>query len=117
MKFRCPICAFLEMPYPARPYNICPCCGTEFGVDDHVQTETQIREAWIAQGMPWFDDITSPPRNWSPSLQLISGGYGSELIRPTSEAAEGQRRTVALEITSFVSADYKPYPIYFAVGA
>lgn len=70
MKFDCPVCGFSEMPYPAVPYNICPCCGTEFGVDDRHTQPAELRSTWIKAGLPWFDDITSPPHSWDPYAQL-----------------------------------------------
>lgn len=82
MNYICPVCAFIQMPYPAVPYNICPCCGTEFGVDDRMQSIQEIRRAWINRGMPWFDNITSPDPRWSPTWQLILGDHGAELIAP-----------------------------------
>lgn len=84
MTFQCLVCAFTEMPYAPVPYNICPCCGTEFGVDDHYHSLPEIRQAWIKKGMPWFDDITSPPKNWNAYQQLFDAGFGIEFIRPIS---------------------------------
>jgi hypothetical protein len=78
----CPICAFPQMPYAAIPYNICPCCGTEFGVDDHLLAPSQIRQQWIKAHMPWFDEIISQPSGWSPAWQLIQGGHGADLVGP-----------------------------------
>jgi hypothetical protein len=82
------------MPYPAVPYNICPCCGTEFGVDDQKTTHHDLRLAWIRLGMPWFDDITSPPPKWSAAAQLIDAGYGKDLIAPIASATRSEQQVI-----------------------
>jgi hypothetical protein len=101
VKFNCPVCGYRAMPYPAVPYNICPCCGTEFGVDDHLLTIPQLRRSWISRGAPWFDDITSPPANWSPSLQLIQSGYGGDLVANNTSVAGTERDNVSIVDRSF----------------
>jgi len=88
MRFRCPVCMYGSLPYPARDYHICPCCGTEFGNDDAEFSHAQLREMWVADGAFWFFGI--PPRDWNPWLQLIEGGH------PESAPA------VRLELTSRV---------------
>jgi hypothetical protein len=64
----CPVCAYRELPYPPNNYNICPCCGTEFGNDDQLVTHFQLRQQWIANGAHWF--FGDPPVNWDPYVQL-----------------------------------------------
>jgi len=77
--YACPVCRYLEMPDPPRDYNICPCCGTEFGNDDVDCTHTELREQWTHAGAPWF--FGTPPVGWNPWTQLLSGIFG---IEPTS---------------------------------
>lgn len=72
MNFRCPVCFFTAMPYPPEDYNICPCCGTEFGNDDAEYSLEQLRNRWIANGAHWFYE--QPPARWNPWDQLIKGG-------------------------------------------
>ena len=60
------------MPYPPRDYDICPCCGTEFGNDDVEYTLEELRVAWITDGAQWF--YGTPPADWNPWSQLIAGG-------------------------------------------
>lgn len=93
----CPVCGFNEMPYAPIPYHICPCCGTEFGVDDHRETYLALRQEWIRDGMPWFDDITSPRREWSAALQLIKAGYVADLIAPTGSATRTERDNISVD--------------------
>lgn len=84
----CPVCGYAEMPYPPKPYKICPCCGTEFGVDDSYSSHDELRKAWIHSVMPWFSDIRRPPKGWSPALQLIKAGHGADLYEVTAEKTE-----------------------------
>ncbi len=77
----CPICGYAEMPYPAVPENICPCCGTEFGVDDDYHSPQELRATWIENDFPFFSDLTQPPKNWSPYRQLIIAGHEADLTR------------------------------------
>jgi hypothetical protein len=58
------------MPYPAEEYNICPCCGVEFELDDEYKTHAELRADWIARGMPWFSAVRLPPHGWNPEAQL-----------------------------------------------
>lgn len=92
----CPVCGYAEMPYPPKPYKICPCCGTEFGVDDYYHTREELRRVWINAGFPWFSDIRRPPKNWSPVVQLINAGYGVELFQPTGAATKSEQAEVRL---------------------
>ena len=104
------------MPYPAVPYNICPCCGTEFGVDDRKTSHQALRQAWIKTGMPWFDDITAPPKAWSASVQLMQAGYGADLIAPSGSATHTVQKNIHLPTRTFWSAaDLNMYTV--AVGA
>lgn len=41
--YTCPVCAYERMPYPPKNYNICPCCGVEFGYEDFVATHRELR--------------------------------------------------------------------------
>lgn|SRR5215510_14415583 len=74
MKYRCPVCMFPSMPYPAADYHICPCCSTEFGNDDSDFSHQQLREMWTANGAPWF--FGNPPAHWNPWKQLLDAGFG-----------------------------------------
>jgi hypothetical protein len=68
----CPVCLYKDLPYAPNNYNICPCCGTEFGNDDAFATHADLQRAWVEAGMPWF--FGNPPANWNGLLQLIEGG-------------------------------------------
>jgi hypothetical protein len=66
--FTCSVCFFDQMPDPPQDYNICPCCGTEFGNDDQDKTHEQLRIEWIASGAKWF--YGDPPPDWNVLAQL-----------------------------------------------
>ena len=76
-KFICPVCGFDQLKEPAYgqdgepSYQICPCCGFEFGFDDGTKSETFIsyREKWIKTGALWFNQKLRP-QNWSIDAQL-----------------------------------------------
>jgi hypothetical protein len=64
----CPVCSYKNMPFPPEDYNICPCCGTEFGNDDAYATHEQLLMRWLRNGAPWFFGVA--PLGWNPYLQL-----------------------------------------------
>ncbi|MDR2092390.1 MAG: hypothetical protein LBP58_03595, partial [Azoarcus sp.] len=51
-------------------WEICPCCGTEFGYEDcTLMSVRKRREEWILKGKKWFD-IQKMPINWDCNIQL-----------------------------------------------
>jgi hypothetical protein len=78
MPFTCPVCGFdhlEEAPYSvsgAGLFEICPCCGFQFGVtdDDMGISFHEWREGWIDQGMRWDSQGSKPPPGWNPLEQL-----------------------------------------------
>jgi hypothetical protein len=78
-EFFCPACGYPALEEAPRSssgggsFEICPCCGFQFGVtdDDRRFTYDEWRERWIAAGMPWRDEgIQPPPPGWDPRKQL-----------------------------------------------
>lgn len=65
----CPVCGFM-MQEPPRDYNICPCCGTEFGHHDLNASIADLRKNWLKGGAAWWSSIDLPPANWDPYEQL-----------------------------------------------
>lgn len=59
-------------------YEVCLCCGFEFGNDDNPGTgtpasfEEYLRE-WVRSGCEWFDPAVKP-ENWQLESQLESAG-------------------------------------------
>lgn len=76
-KYICPICGYDkldECPYDIAgepSFDICPCCGFEYGYDDMNSgfTFEQYREKWIKDGCKWFDR-EGKPENWELNKQL-----------------------------------------------
>ena len=79
MNHRCPVCGYSELSEPPENYEICPCCGTEFGYDDRLSTHAELRRHWLLTGGPWFDFGTPIPANWNPYEQVLRAGYGYRL--------------------------------------
>jgi hypothetical protein len=81
MKYLCPVCGYKELTDPPKDYEICPCCGTEFGYDDATFTHEELRRRWIAAGAQWFDYTTSPPAHWNPQVQLDEAGLWDVIVK------------------------------------
>lgn len=74
----CPICGFdgLEEPYQLGSFDICPCCGIEFGYEDSVpraeylpERWAHLRNKWKEKGYRWsFEEYK--PQNWNLNDQL-----------------------------------------------
>lgn len=74
MTYECPVCFYPQMLDPPADYNICPCCGTEFGNDDAAISHAELRDQWVANGARWF--FETPPPGWNALVQLLAGqGY------------------------------------------
>ena len=73
----CPVCGYNGLHEPAydrfgcSSFEICPCCGTEFGYQDAGRSHESLRREWIAKGMPWHFPDARPAR-WDPVQQLRS---------------------------------------------
>ena len=79
MKYKCPVCGFNELKEPAydkfgcSSFNICPCCGTEFGYHDSKISHKVLREKWVIACTP-FHFEKEKPKNWDPKKQLENAG-------------------------------------------
>lgn len=81
-KYICPVCNFDGLDEP--PYNscgsgsyeICPCCGFEFGLDDfgydsYEKAHAVWRKKWIDNGCIWWSSQENrKPKDWDPIKQL-----------------------------------------------
>jgi hypothetical protein len=100
-KFICPCCGYPELehaPYKSLwgppvafnvgpsysqcygepSYEVCDCCGFEFGNDDDPgtaspQSFTEFLKKWVNDGCVWFD-ISKKPANCTPERQLKEAG-------------------------------------------
>lgn len=80
MSYTCPVCDYPDLDEePLFSWEICACCGTEFGYDDAVAVKdadgreriardpailalrhAELRQKWIDGGRKWFDPTIRP---------------------------------------------------------
>jgi hypothetical protein len=65
----CTVCGYAMDDQP-EDYNICPSCGTEFGVNDVNSTVEDLRELWLESGPAWWSPTDPVPPGWNPVEQL-----------------------------------------------
>lgn len=72
----CRVCGLEQKIYPWGPsgtkpsFEICACCGVEFGHDDATETGVRrAREKWMKAGYPWAE-ASRKPHGWIPDHQL-----------------------------------------------
>ncbi len=70
----CPVCGF-EMSDGPRSFNICPSCGTEFGLHDENASIEELRAWWVSTGPLWQSTVVPQPAVWDPMGQLMSGVF------------------------------------------
>ena len=80
MTYTCPVCEYDKLVDPPEDHEICPSCGTHFGLDDDQRSHADLRAAWIAAGRPWFSRSTPPPRMDTTKVTRV------EVIDPTGRA-------------------------------
>jgi hypothetical protein len=88
MKFHsqkiCPVCGYDGLEEPAydeagcASFEICPCCGIEFGYDDAQKTHNELRNLWLGSGCPWHSLENRPPAGWNAEQQLRAAGFWVE---------------------------------------
>lgn len=84
MTFSCPVCGFDGLGAPHRDrlgcasFDICPCCGTEFGYDDASRSHADLRRAWRQGGARWRSRSSPPPAGWNPAEQMKRAGFAGE---------------------------------------
>jgi hypothetical protein len=72
----CPVCGYDDLDEPAfdddgvPSFDICDCCGTQFGYDDARTPHSVLREKWVAKGMLWHSRVITAPPDWDPVEQL-----------------------------------------------
>lgn len=102
MPYVCPVCGFPSLQEPARTpsgggsYEICPCCGFQFGVsdDDAGFTFAQWRAAWRKRGLPWSSKYILPPPGWNAESQLaVLRPKNPKRMSPKKSAKSSKRRT------------------------
>lgn len=70
--YTCPVCGWDQLAENPRcpTYEICPCCGTEFGYDDYARSPLLLRAQWVARGMRWWSRHRAAPEGWNAWAQL-----------------------------------------------
>lgn len=79
----CPVCGYGMEDEPAN-YNICPSCGTEFGLHDQNATIEELRATWIKTGLKWWSKTDSQPEGWDPYIQLARPGASGVIQTSTT---------------------------------
>lgn len=79
-QMRCRVCGLLQDDPPwgadgrTPSFELCECCGTEFGYEDATQAGVErARARWAASGYVWAEP-TSRPVGWDPQDQLTAAG-------------------------------------------
>jgi hypothetical protein len=82
-EMHCRVCG-LRQPTPPRgesgaapTYEICDCCGVEFGYEDvTAESARRFRQKWIATGLLWFAPDSRPPDwSWEEQQKTIPPGF------------------------------------------
>ena len=73
----CPVCGYPGLVDPPADYNICECCGTEFGYHDFTASHDELRRRWIEAGAHWHSRSVPEPPLWSAAVQLRRAGLPS----------------------------------------
>ena len=74
-QFTCPVCGYAGLSEAAyaeglASFEICPCCYSQFGLDDAKRTHEELRQMWISDGTPWHSQSHRKPDQWDPVVQL-----------------------------------------------
>lgn len=76
MEHNCRICGLYieDLPWGedgvTPTYEICSCCGGEFGNDDYtMESVKKYRARWLAEGAVWFYK-KNRPENWDIEKQM-----------------------------------------------
>jgi hypothetical protein len=74
-RYICLVCGYPDLTNPYGDffhpsYEICPCCGYQYGYDDHFRSPISWRTMWIDHdSMRWWAH-GGPPESWEPHQQL-----------------------------------------------
>lgn len=75
MENNCRVCGFYLNNPPwgndgeSPSYEICPCCGVEFGNEDYtIESIKKYRNKWLTEGAKWFSPEKKPV-NWNKESQ------------------------------------------------
>jgi len=75
--YHCRVCGLHQLTHPwgedgkCPTYEICDCCGVEFGYEDITLIGIEIaRSKWLANGAKWFSP-EARPLGWDYKKQLL----------------------------------------------
>jgi len=108
-KFKCRVCGlaqFPDLPWGENgkesSYEICPCCGVEFGhEDDGLLNCLRLRRQWVEDRHCGWWSPRLRPRDWDIPAQIrgiasaFEGAEDEQLIRSYLDAAEPPPRGLA----------------------
>lgn len=57
----CPVCYYSDLENGTEFGEICPQCGTMFGVTDAEVPHRKLRSKWLESGSTWWDKIIKNP--------------------------------------------------------
>ncbi len=92
----CPVCGYPELDEPAvdaygcASFDICSCCGTQFGYHDATRPHAQLRAEWLQAGARWRSRARQPPPDWSASRQLAAAGLCSPETNDPGDCPGGE---------------------------
>jgi hypothetical protein len=100
LNYICPVCGYDKLQYPPydekgnESFEICHCCGFEFGYDDEHSRFTfeSYRIKWISEGASWFY-IADLPEIFDLEKQLKN----IEKIKPMYVSIYDRRKQQQLE--------------------
>ena len=99
----CPVCGYdAELEFRPRDYQVCACCGTEFGYDDRVLTHEQLRAEWMARACRWFDVEEPKPFGWNAYDQLRKAEFVPRNSNAAVSATNTKSRQPAIQPTDGV---------------
>lgn len=94
MNHVCLVCGYPDLEHAPRgregggSFEICPCCGYQYGVDDDDRqvTPEAWRAGWVKEGMLWWSRGIAAPEGWDARAQLRT-----VIGMPASDRVRGQR--------------------------
>jgi hypothetical protein len=83
---KCPVCGYADLSHPAYngygspSFEICPCCGVQFGYQDCSFPHAVLRGIWLAAGAIWDSDVIRPLEGWDARKQLRLAGLAADPV-------------------------------------
>ena len=103
-RHRCPVCGWDGLDRPAwvedaAADEICPCCGTQWGLDDavpggvegRVRRHAELRARWVEDGAVWWSSTPAPP-GWDAGAQLGGPGRRGRAVLRLGGGGAGRAR-------------------------